>query len=209
MKKILLLFIVILSINSVNAQFSENNAIYQTSEITVGNYLGVDVHANYVLKEKYSFKIGYSAFFRKAKSAPEYYNSGLIGLLTFGLANPYDQMENFQILAGRIYPLNRKGTIRVNLSLGLGFTIIREPTNWEPLGGSLFIAPNYSYDYNEYNTLGIIINPKIEFPITRFYGLSLSPMIQINKDRTYIGIGIGQMIGLLRKKSIENVEEKN
>jgi len=86
MKKILSLFIVILSINSVNAQFSENNAIYHTSEITIGNYLGIDIHANYVLKEKYSFKIGYSGFIRRPKSAPENYSSGLIGVLTFGLA---------------------------------------------------------------------------------------------------------------------------
>ena len=46
----------------------------------------------------------------------------------------------------------------------------------------------------------MILNPKIEFPFSRFYGLTLSPLFQINKDRTYIGIGVGQMIGLLRKR---------
>lgn len=60
MKQILFSFILIFSFNQVNAQFSEDNAIYQTSEITIGNYLGFGVHANYVWKEKYSFKIGYS-----------------------------------------------------------------------------------------------------------------------------------------------------
>jgi len=111
-------------------------------------------------------------------------------------------------LAGRVYPLNKKGTIRANISLGLGFTVIREPTNWQPIGGS-FINQNYTYEYHKYNTISLIINPKIEFPFTRFYGLSFSPMIQVNKDRTYIGIGIGQMIGLLRKKTINKPEEKN
>ena len=208
MKQILLISILVFSINLVNAQFSENNAIYHTSEITIGNYFGVDIHANYVLNEKYSFKIGYSGLIRQPKSAPENYSSGIIGIISFGTANPYDQMENFQILAGRIYRLNEKGTIRANISVGLGFTVIREPTNWQTIDGS-FLTPNYSYDYHKYNTFSLIINPKIEFPFTRFYGLSISPMIQVNKDRTYIGIGIGQMIGLLRKKNKKSIEEKN
>ncbi len=208
MKQILLSFFLIFSFNYANAQFAEKNAIYHTSEITIGNYFGIDIHANYVLKEKYSFKIGYSGFIRRPKSAPENYSSGLFGALTFGLANPYDQLENYQILAGRVYPLNKNGTIRANISLGLGFTVIREPTNWQPTGGS-FLGQNYSYDYHKYNTISLIINPKIEFPFTRFYGLSISPMIQINKDRTYFGIGFGQMIGLLRKKTIKKIEEKN
>ena len=63
-----------------------------------------------------------------------------------------------------------------------------------------FLTENYTWNYKKYNTLSLIINPKIEFPFTRFYGLTISPMLQINKDRTYFGIGIGHMIGLLRKR---------
>ena len=36
------------------------------------------------------------------------------------------------------------------------------------------------------------------FRYKKFLGLTISPMIQINKYRTYFGIGIGQMIGLVR-----------
>ena len=63
-----------------------------------------------------------------------------------------------------------------------------------------FLTENYTWNYKTHNTLSLIINPKIEFPFTRFYGLTISPMLQINKDRTYVGIGIGQMIGLLRNR---------
>ncbi|HSP84008.1 MAG TPA: hypothetical protein VLN72_09800, partial [Gillisia sp.] len=72
-----------------------------------------------------------------------------------------------------------------------------------------FLDENYSYEYHKYHTVSLIINPKIEFPITRIYGLTLSPMILINKDRTYMGIGVGHMIGLLRKKNKTILEEKN
>ena len=80
---------------------------------------------------------------------------------------------------------------------------IKEPANWQRTQGG-FVMQNYSFDYRKYHTLGVIINPKIELPFTRYYGLTISPMLQFNKDRTYVGIGIGQMLGTLRKDSYNN-----
>jgi len=198
MKRIITIFAFLISINIANAQFAENNAIYSTGELNIGNYIGVDINLNYVYKEKYSFKVGYTVNVRKPKLQPENYTSGLTGIFLLGLANPYDQFENYQIGFGKIYNLNKGGTIRVNFSLGLGYTTIREPENWQMINAS-FLTENYTWNYKTYNTLSIIINPKIEFPFTRLYGLTISPMLQMNKDRTYFGIGIGKMIGLLRK----------
>ena len=196
-KIIILLFII--SVTFVNAQFKENNALYTSGELNLGNYIGVDINLNYIYKENYSFKIGYTGNIRKPKSQPEDYSSGLTGVLLFGAANPYDQLENYQIGVGKIYKLNPSGTIRANISLGLGYTIIKEPENWVRINNG-FLAENYTWNYNRYSTFSLILNPKIEFPFSRFYGLTLSPLVQINKDRTYIGIGVGQMIGLLRKR---------
>jgi len=188
-----------MSFNQVNAQFADKNAIYATGEFNIGNYLESDLNLNYVFAESYSFKVGYSGHIRKPKSQPENYNSGLIGNLLLNLADPYDQIENYQLLVGKIYSLNKKNTIRANVSLGLGYTTIREPGNWQPVNEG-FLTENYTYEYSKSNTVSLIINPKIEFPFTRFYGLTISPMLQINTDRTYFGVGIGQMIGLLRKR---------
>lgn len=199
MKHLVLLILWISSIHSSNAQFAENNAIYSTVELNLGNYVGVDLSLNYVYKETYSLKLGYTGNIRKPKSQPDDFSSGFFGALFLGLVNPYDQMENYQIAPGKIYKLNDSGTIRMNLSLGIGYTIIREPENWESNGGS-FLGNNYSWDYNQYNTVSLIINPKVEFPFSMVYGLTISPMLQINKDRIYLGIGFGQMLGLLKKK---------
>jgi len=199
MKRTLFIFLFIISFNWVNAQFADRNAIYTTGEINFGNYLGVDFNLNYVLDERYSMKVGYSGHIRKPKTQPENYTSGLIGALLLNLANPHDELENYQILVGKIYPMNNKGTIRANVSVGLGYTTIREPRNWQFVSGS-FLTENYTYEYSRYNTVSFIINPKIEFPILRFYGFTFSPMLQISKDRTYYGVGLGQMIGLLRKR---------
>lgn len=189
-----------MSINSSNAQFAENNSLYLSTEFNFGNYVGFDFNMNYVYKEKYSFKIGYSGNIRKPKSQPDDYSAGLIGVFGFNLANPYDQIQNYQIAAGKIYKLNDKGTIRANITLGLGYTIIKEPNNWVKIGGGL-LSENYSWEYDNHNTVSLIINPKIEFPFSRFYGFTLSPTIQINNKRTFFGVGIGSMIGVLRKKN--------
>ena len=115
------------------------------------------------------------------------------------LDSPYDQFENYQIGLGKIYDLNENGTIRINLSIGIGYTTIREPENWQT-NYNVLLSDNYTWNYKKRNTVSLIINPKIEFPFTKFYGLTISPMVQLNTDRIYYGIGIGQMIGLLKTR---------
>ena len=198
-KRTILLFILILSFNSIKAQFAENNAIYYSDGLNFGNYIGVDFNLNYVYKEKYSFKIGYIYNRKKPRSQPDDYSPGLANALLLGLTNPHDQMRNYQIAFGKIYNLKENRTIRINLSLGIGYTVIKEPANWQKIEYESLIAENYTWNYEKRSTFSLIINPRIEFPFTTVYGFSISPMVQINKDRTYFGIGVGQMIGLLRK----------
>lgn len=138
MKHRFLLFFIIFCFNvcDINAQVPEKNAFYHSGELSGGNYFGLNLNANYVRDEKYSFQLGYSVHLRSAKDKPDDYSSGLIGVLLFGLANPTDQIENFQVLTGRVIQLNSKGTLRLNLLAGIGLSIIKEPVNWEYMGSS-------------------------------------------------------------------------
>lgn len=108
-----------------------------------------------------------------------------------------------------MYELNKSKTIRANLSFGLGLTTIKESNNWVLNNATTTYEGYQSFDTVKYNTISLIINPKIEFPFTRFYGLTISPMLQINKDRTYISIGIGQMIGLLKERKTNQNKVQN
>ena len=97
--------------------------------------------------------------------------------------------------------LNKSRNIRANLLFGVGYTTIIEPENWKKVKGTIIdgmLTDNYTWDYEKRHGISFIINPKIEFPITRYWGLTVSPMVQFNKDRTYFGIGIGSMLGLLK-----------
>ena len=202
MKQTLILVFLFAGMNIVNAQFAENNAIYLSGEMGGGNYFNGDLNLNYVYKENYSLKIGYSGNLRKARSQPDDYYSGLIkGVFMFGLANPKDQLDSYHISLGKIVNLNKSRNIRANLLFGVGYTTIIEPENWKKVKGTIIdgmLTDNYTWDYEKRHGISFIINPKIEFPITRYWGLTVSPMVQFNKDRTYFGIGIGSMLGLLK-----------
>ena len=69
------------------------------------------------------------------------------------------------------------------------------------------ISATLSAQFSEKNaiylssSISFIIEPKIEFPSSRYFGFTLSPMLQVNKDWTYVGVGIGLMGGLLRQKA--------
>ncbi|MCB9309611.1 MAG: hypothetical protein H6567_06115 [Lewinellaceae bacterium] len=202
MKRIITIFLFSVCINFSHAQFVENHAIYSAIEANNGNYSGIDLNLNYIYKDKFSFKVGYSGNRRKPKSQPEDYKYHLIWILSDEFSIPYDKFKNYNISLGKIYTLNASGTLRANLSLGIGFTTIKEPENWQK-NTNIYWAENYSWNYKEYKAISLIINPKIEFPFFRFTGLSIYSLVQINKYRTFFGVGMGQMIGLCRKRKIQ------
>ena len=200
-----------LCISMANAQSQEKkHAFYITGDVNLGNYFGGDLNLNYVLKEKYTFKIGYTGNVRTATSIPEdYYNRRDFSLFNDG---PCDHIGNYRFDAGRIYKLNPSGSIRVNAALGLGYATVTEPVNWKkkkekklnPLLILLFPLlifdgeENYSWNYKSRNTISLVINPKIEFAFTEVFGVTISPMVQVNKYSTYFGLGMGVMLGVLR-----------
>ena len=193
-KYILILFFI--SIQFTNAQVTKNNKLYASSELSIGNYLGVDVNLNMITKKNYIFKVGFNGNFRASKSTPSDYVDIVDPVL---LEGPRDYFNSFQVGFGKLYNigkienLDENGIVRANISFGLGITTLKERVNWRLINNSYYIS-----DGKRYSTISLIINPKIEFPFKKFLGLTISPMIQINKYRTYFGIGIGQMIGLVR-----------
>ncbi|MGB0883798.1 MAG: hypothetical protein ACPG4W_07775 [Flavobacteriales bacterium] len=208
MKSFVILFIFLINSAIANAQFGKEHAIYVSSDLSFGMYFGIDLNLNYMYKETYSLRLGLSGFVRDSKTTPKDYNPGL-ELLPF--TGPIDQLVNYQLCVGKIKLLNPKGTIRLNQFVGLAYTLISEPDNYVK-GSSGFFSDNYDWEFEKHHVLSLLINPKFEFAFTRYFGLSISPILLINKDRVNIGVGAGTMFGLLRKrkkqrKSIRNKTE--
>lgn len=193
MKNLLFLCLTLLAWLPSTAQKKqkEKSKYYVSSEVGAGNYMTYGVDLNYVIKDKYTFKLGYSGFVRNSKALP--------ADLTSAISTPRDIMNTLQFMVGHaIYlsPTNKKN--RVNLAAGIGYTSIDKPTNWEAVN-LVKSGPNktYMYDTSFEQEASLIIQPKIEFLIERYFGFTVSPTLQISESETYIGIGFGSMIGNL------------
>lgn len=107
-------------------------------------------------------------------------------------------MGSVEFLAGRIVKPNPNGTTRWNLSGGLGYTRVTKYVNWTRVDG-YSIGRNYTYDTVDKGTVSLILSPKVEFPFTQIFGLTISLNLQVNTETVYVGVGFGAMLGLLRK----------
>ncbi|MBK8627435.1 MAG: hypothetical protein IPN86_18270 [Saprospiraceae bacterium] len=203
MKQIITIILFSISFISAYAQKddSHNYRTYLSTDINLGNYLGLDLNLNVVYKEKFSIKMGYTGNSRKALSTPDDFIKGFNNFFY-----PKDKLRDFHFGLGKIYSLNKTGA-RLNATISIGTAIIIEPKSWkklDPVGWPFIFndlgASNYDYLNKKYYEWSITLNPKIEFPFRRFYGITISPMVQISKTRTYYGLGIGQMIGEVKIK---------
>lgn len=94
--------------------------------------------------------------------------------------------------------MNEKGSIRFQPSVGLGLVVLRSPVNYQPVDDNALLEENYTYDFNRYSTLGIVIAPKIEFILSNSFGMAIAPGLHIKKDESIYGIGVNFMFGKLK-----------
>jgi hypothetical protein len=204
MKSILLLCSVLFLSTGLRAQFLDNNFIYVNAGLSGGNYIGATLSLSHIYKEKLIFQLGYSDFLRNARSQPDDYEGGVIDALLWGTLSPTDQLRSYEFMMGKVKVLNQKGTTRLNLKAGLSYTQVIEPINFKRVDMS-FLGPNYSFEYGLRNSVGILVNPELEFPFSRFFGLSVSPFLSLGNQHTNVGIGFKTMAGILRNRiKVEN-----
>lgn len=162
---------------------------YISSEVGAGNYMTYGVDLNYILSDRYTFRLGYSGYVRNSKEKPED--------LIQSISTPHDIMNTFQFMVGHAIYFNRDTKKnRINLAAGIGYTSINKPTNWRAVNTENLNV--YTYDTTKEQEASLIIQPKIEFLIERYFGFTVSPTIQISESETYIGIGFGSMLGNIK-----------
>lgn len=197
-KSSFIIVLLLLLSNSAQAQSDSGKPpFYVSNELGFGNFLSNDLSINTVFNENYNLKFGYIGNIRTPESLPKDFSSGLLGLTVFSLGKrPYDRLKNLYVSVGRYFPFDRKGIARINFSLGMGYTMISKPSNWIKNYNAL-LKTNYTWTEKKHSTVSLIINPKIEILATGIFGFTISPMIQLNNDLTYYGVGFGMMIGRL------------
>jgi hypothetical protein len=192
------LFILFLGF-SASGQIFQDNFLYMNNGFSIGNNLGFNGSLNFIHQRKHSLSFGYSFLFKRSGSIPKDYNGDILDLFTFGMSMPKDISLSVELLYGRVYNLNSNGTIRLNLSGGLTHTQYTYPHNWERQSGTRRF-PNYSFEYQKKDVMGLIIRPAFEFPFTRIVGVSVAPFFLMHKYDTLYGLEFKTMLGWLRGK---------
>jgi hypothetical protein len=118
-----------------------------------------------------------------------------------------DVNHSFNILGGYIHNLNPKGTIRLNLQAGIALIHTRYITNFQKKDRTYLFGDNYDYDSKYRNRFAFIINPRIEFPFFKGYGLSASPLVEFGGRKTVYGMGITHIFGRIRKPIEDSKQE--
>lgn len=185
------LFIVVLMwVNVGYAQ--EKRAFYLSSELEVGNYIGLGLDLNYIYKDKYSFSIGIQEQLSRPSNFPKDYDSSddlpFTGLKSIGAR---------RFLVGRIFYFDSKRLTRLNLQIGVSSNIVEKPTNWERREQT---SEGYRYSYrNDKNrSVGFVISPSIEFPLFNVVGFKVAPKVHFTKGEVFVGLGLGILLGDLK-----------
>lgn len=198
--KLIFIFLFLLSGFKSTAQIGERDFLYLNFEIRFGNYLGLAGGLNYILNEKYSFHVGMMGGIRNAKNKPGDYAGGLASAFVLGMDSPKDVIEDYSLMVGKIINLNSTQRVIFNIKGGVCYTRYYEPHKFEKLTSN-WLTANYSYEVTEFRRMSFILNPVVEFPFTFWRGFNISPVLHVSKDRITYLIGIGGIIGSLRRRN--------
>lgn len=119
------------------------------------------------------------------------------------MKGPRHLLQNYQLHVGKIINLKENGKIRLNASLGMAYTSINKPYDWE-YDYDKTNGENYNYQHHKTHLPSFIIKPEIEFPISHVHGFSIAPILLLNRKNTYVGVGVGLMIGKLKKRNSDD-----
>jgi hypothetical protein len=108
-----------------------------------------------------------------------------------------NEINTYGLTVGKVFSASNQSKIRMNLKTGLGYSIVRQPVNFQAQKPDLFES-NYKFDWKENKTVSLIVRPMIEIPFTRFWGLGLGMMLNVNAYRSFVGFDANMHIGSLR-----------
>lgn len=152
------------------------------------SYIGFSRSLNFHINNKYALRATGTLYFRDAVNLPNDFNTDAFFRINL------ESILSVGVSAGRVFLFNSEGKSRFTLWLGLAYT------NYETLTDFRKIDEVYDYDLQNNREIGVVFRPTFEFPLLHYFGVSIYPLIRIQKQNTYFGLGAGYMIGKLRNR---------
>ncbi len=202
MKILILVFLSVLFISTVQAQWSQDwrtkdneHLLYANGDLMVGNNSGGNLGLSFVYKSKFSVEVGYSAGSNQINNQIPILKSANKSN-TDNIINPNEMMENYNIMFGRHFNLNSKETIRFILQGGPGMSMMMNWMNEQPENNSIDFSKN---ELIRTTDVSFILSSKFEFPITNLFGFSAGPTLIMNHEKRYLTFGVGFIYGIISK----------
>lgn len=163
-----------------------------------GTHSGVKAALNGVINTKHIITVNYSFYDKNAGNTPSDYEApftilgdGMPGIGVSMIALSYGRMINLPT-----------PYIRFALKGGIGIGTVEYPGNFRPrpvpTGFLTFSRQNYDFDYITERNISIVLNPSVEFPLTRHFGFNIGLYSNINKRSSVFGIEGGVLFGKVR-----------
>ena len=203
MKRAILLSVCIFLIITVSAQWSgewrvsskNKHLLYANGDLMVGNSSGGNLGMSFVYDGKYSVEAGYSATSNQFTSPITRLKSASKSNVT-DIITPNQMMENYNIMAGRHFSMNKNETIRFVLQGGPGMSVMMELRDTPPGSNSNSFMKSEMIKTKDFS---IMVNSKFEFLITDLLGFSAGPTLIMNHDKRFLTFSAGFMYGIISK----------
>jgi len=194
MKKAHLLFyLLLLECYPIYGQYG-----YLEEGVGGGTHFSAKVGFGGVIKKVNNFSLSMYYLSRRSNNAPADYHPGLV---FFGDGRPQTITELICPMYGKVfYMANSNSRFVVKGGLAIGSVI--NPVNFVPAHSTswLYLGPNYIYSTNTDITAGIVLNPSIELPVCRVFGLSFGMYCVFTSKSSSIGLEGNILLGVVRNK---------
>jgi len=152
---------------------------------------------DFISTSDFFFSAGYLGQIKKSPNVPSNYRSGLI-VFDFGGGIPRQMTNMFALSFGKVFS-SPSPRCRYVLSGGIGLGRFKEPVNFFPVNSGFFdLGSNYTYSYEKTTVVGLLLTPRIEFPLARWFGLSVGALANINIQDSGFALSLAMHLGHLR-----------
>jgi len=197
MKRHIFLFNLLASLCCMPCSYGQ---VFCYSEFGLGG--GTDHSAklslDFIINKNNFFSLSYYSISNNASTTPPDYEPGLT---FFGNDLPQQTTSLVCPMYGRVLYMPGKNT-RFILKGGLALGRVSTPENFVPLvpQGWFWLGPNYTYNINHEFTAGIILNPSVEIPFGRVFGMSVGLYSILTSQISSTGLEVNFILGKLRNK---------
>lgn len=189
------------------AQFNNPEDIYTSCEIGggYGNFQSFHINLDVIINQYDIFTIGFNYHTRLAPQIPVDFKPEHISL-GGDLDAPTQDLKMVSFMYGKVF-YTRSRFLRFIARTGISMGNCNQPTDFKPVdvnysGGFFGPSWNANYKWKEENRFigGFVINPVIEFPLLRGFGLNIGLNGNINNVASIFSLEAGLTFGHLRDR---------